>query len=275
MRLNRVMKKLLPITIVLAGLALVTFMLARKKPAVEIPTQSQAPQQEVGKVAESKQVVESKPQADAKSQAVAHTDAKPQGDASVPTAPNGAVAMPVTTEKPHCYRAVFKHKVLESHSDGEVCGHHKNLIHLPHEHVAMNSACVRVDSTPVKFESREQDLVLDPVAGPDSVVSITYCVGEACKAVSKAQCQPVAKANFKKKDEFMDAIGADGGGQELGNWEGKGGNGESDKKLNAALDPAIRREIAHLDDPKPKALKDAGLFAGWVKEEEEELKSCL
>jgi hypothetical protein len=285
------MKKILPLSIVVVGIALLSLVWMKKKHeqvvAQKAPeSAAPAPVGHEARSADRATGVATTPSAPvvisgASSNSTAPTagsapssDAKSAAPSSAAPKVDAALAPVAKLEAPRCYRANYKHKLIESHTDGEVCGHHKNLIRLSTEHGAMTTACVRVDRTPVKFEAKAEGLVLEPVAGPDSEISVTYCVGEACKAL-KDKCVPVAKANVKKKDEFMEAIGGDADGKELGNWEDKKDSDESEKKLNAALDPAIRREIAHLDDPKPKAGQAAGIFADWIKEDEEELKKCL
>src|SRR4051794_4849146 len=110
------MKKLLPITIVLAGLVLVTFMFAKKKPAeIQKVDPTAAPQSEpmADGAAQSQGTGTVVGSGHAPLGAKAHpTQAtQPNGETSTPTAPIAKL------EPPHCYRAVFKHKVIESHND--------------------------------------------------------------------------------------------------------------------------------------------------------------
>lgn len=159
-----------------------------------------------------------------------------------------------------CFSRKFVHKKMSSHSDGEACTQHQNILSLQFpEEITLNknSICVRVNGTPVHFKklkgktnsSKEHHLLIGAVAGPNSVITARYCLGST-------SCPEDCKV---PKDDFMDAIG---GITETGMDPNNYTHWESDKKGPGKEEKQLDRELAGLDkvlsgDEKMKT------FKGW------------
>ena len=112
----------------------------------------------------------------------------PQAQAPAPVlAPAAVPAAPAAPQAPAptCFNQTFTHKELASHSDGEACSQHRNRIAIRHAGVNPSALCVRVDGTPFKFKAvkdkKNKDgltIVFGPVAGPQSRIVASYCVGK-------------------------------------------------------------------------------------------------
>ena len=120
------------------------------------------------------------------------------------------------------------------------------------------SVCVRLNGTPVTYEFVQEKgkagisgIMLGPIAGPESKISVRYCLG-------------VKKCNEECKiphDEFMDAIG--------------GTNPDADLKIPVVKwDPtdaaADNDAVAEVDADLQKELSDADItvFEGWIGNDE-------
>jgi hypothetical protein len=166
------------------------------------------------------------------------------------TNPTTIVPNPVgttTVKTTGCYTTNFKHQRLKGHSNRESCGRHKNIIPLAELRARgdLNGICVRVDGTPVKFMREKSLLVVGPVAGPDSIVSVQYCVG---KSTCTGECSV-------HEDSFMSAIGVVAGdAEEEARWDPSDKNSDSDVTL--ALDGELKRELN--DEVELSA------FKGWL-----------
>ncbi|OFZ52965.1 MAG: hypothetical protein A2428_08440 [Bdellovibrionales bacterium RIFOXYC1_FULL_54_43] len=101
-----------------------------------------------------------------------------------------------------CVVARFQHKALPGHRDRENCGKHRNFVELGTAkdlaHINWKSVCLRVDGVPTHFERGSKGIVFGPLAGPESSISVRYCLG---KASCNNDCTP-------PRDGFLDAIGA-------------------------------------------------------------------
>lgn len=172
-----------------------------------------------------------------------------------------------------CFQVEFKHKKIASHSDGEACTHHQNLVHVPiPEGMAINakSVCIRVNGTPVNFKklnNQPTDFVIDSVAGPNAVISARFCTGAL-------NCSENCKV---PKDEFLTAIGADtdsfAAPGKIVQW-----NPANDKKKPNNNEVELDRELSSLGDALKDAkgaARDVNLFDGWILENETPSKACL
>jgi hypothetical protein len=152
----------------------------------------------------------------------------------------------------------FKHKKTPGHDSAEACSHHKNLVSVSHASVNSKSVCVRVNNVPVKYERvGKSDFLIGSIAGPDSTITVRYCIGQtSCTTEKKEDCQV-------PKDEFLDAIG--GGDPDDGNvaqWENTGNNA-ADAKLNND----VKRELADIDGSAPEDHSThVSVFKGWIDE---------
>ncbi len=109
--------------------------------------------------------------------------AAPLPPASVDTgAPRVASAEALPPESA-CYNVTYRHRPTAGHLSREKCGEHANLIQLSlrESRARLNSAsiCVRLDGTPVPFERVRDTLWVGPLAGPNSVIQVHYCLGRA------------------------------------------------------------------------------------------------
>ncbi|HTL11948.1 MAG TPA: hypothetical protein VL588_05650 [Bdellovibrionota bacterium] len=201
--------------------------------------QGQGPSGSTQQAAPGKPAVESIP---------AQTPAAPGGSkpthTAAPSSPEVAKAPAPAAPVIHddCHVVTFKHQDLASHRDGEACLHHRNLLKIPAERLNGRSVCVRVNNKPVKFaldKKHAGQILIPAVAGPESVISVSYCTG-------KLTCAEDCKV---PKDEFLAAIGgADDGGA------GFGGGSE---------DAALEKELKALNGAAGGGSSNAA-FAGWI-----------
>ncbi|HLD99506.1 MAG TPA: hypothetical protein VJB59_04565 [Bdellovibrionota bacterium] len=126
------------------------------------------------------------------------SEPEPQGPAKTPaTSPNESVV-----PRSGCLVARFQHKALPGHRDRENCEKHRNFVELGTAkevaHINWKSVCLRVDGVPTHFERGSKGIVFGPLAGPESSISVRYCLG---KALCYNDCTP-------PRDGFLEAIGA-------------------------------------------------------------------
>ena len=158
-----------------------------------------------------------------------------------------------------CFLATYHHKELPGHKTHKECALHKNYIHLSAVDANLKSVCVRLNGTPVSYEFVQEKktkgvsgIMLGPIAGPDSKISVRYCLG-----IKK--CADDCKI---PQDEFMDAIG--------------GTDKDADPRMPIVKwDPTDQTAsdsdaVAELDSDLQKELSDADLsvFEGWIGNDE-------
>ncbi|MBY0470941.1 hypothetical protein K2X30_07195 [bacterium] len=196
--------------------------------------------------------------------ATAPTATTPAAPATTtPTAQTAAApapaAKPLAPEK-LCYKMTFHHKPSPGHSDRESCSAHKNFIKLTQEDVNLKSFCLRVDNVPVKYQvvktkktKKLIGLMIEPVAGPNSVITANFCTG---KMTCKEDCKI-------PKDSFMDAIGGEDNNAKTENvqivqWDPteKG----TDKDVSAQLEAELKKELAGTSGLK--------VFEDWVNDDQ-------
>jgi hypothetical protein len=178
-------------------------------------------------------------------------------------APSGteAAAQPETAKKltENCFTVTYVHKKISSHSDGEACLRHKNLIVLNHPEQAENtkintkSVCIRVNGAATKFAfvpNKSNQVIIGPEAGPHAKITARYCVG-------KSLCQEDCTI---KKDEFMAALGADDSDAAAVDWDGS--------KEVAKEDSELENEMAKLNGNAEKrgGSSRPEVFEGWISE---------
>ena len=125
-----------------------------------------------------------------------------------------------------CFTQNYQHQPTAGHVDRESCASHANVLTLD---PSIRALCVRVDGVPVAYERKKEKILIGPLAGPDSVVSVSYCLG-------KSTCQTPCQI---PKDGFMSAIGA---GEDvepqapavLVNWDP--GDSDSARDVTAGID---------------------------------------
>jgi hypothetical protein len=174
---------------------------------------------------------------------------------------------------PTCFKLEFNHPKTAGHNSDESCSQHKNLLKLGHTQYNKKSVCVRVNNTPVKFEihpKNSDQLLVGAVAGPDSKISVSYCLQEN---LCKEDC-------VVPRDEFMDALS--GGISEDGKaiaWDDSQEGSETAQKTKS-LEKTMKRELAALNEGSEAADGSAesssdglALFRGW-KVEKENAPSC-
>jgi hypothetical protein len=156
--------------------------------------------------------------------------------------------------KPECFTVGFKHKALAAHRDGEACLNHDNAFKIEHARLNTKTVCVRVNGTPVKHtlvKSKPGLVVIGPVAGPESLVTVRWCTD---KTTCKENCAV-------PKDDFMDAIGGmeDAAGAYV-QWDAADG-----KKGPSADEVRLEKELKTFGGGKRE------LFEQWVAEREPKL----
>ncbi len=176
------------------------------------------------------------------------TDPKTAADPKMVVAP----AKPVEPE-PACYTVTYTHKAAAGHKNMDECSQHRNLIKLGDSKVSLKSVCVRVDGTPVKFDWVKSSILLGPVAGPNTKISVRYCQPKA-----KDTCADDCKL---PKDDFMAALGGDD--EKIAKHQAKNGK-------MAKWDPSDAQEdsdvAAQVDSEMQKELADGidlATFEGW------------
>lgn len=112
---------------------------------------------------------------------------------------------PVQENRSGCFLAKFEHHRTRGHTTREECSRHQNEIVLSQDNGVLRAIqektpiCVKLNGTPLEFEKKGNRISFANVAGPDSVVTIQYCLG---KSKCTDPCGP-------KKDAFLSAVGAD------------------------------------------------------------------
>ncbi|MBC7691508.1 MAG: hypothetical protein H7222_07040, partial [Methylotenera sp.] len=171
------------------------------------------------------------------------------------TSPSKELAKETPAEvKPvaNCYVVNFKHKASSHHKTRQACAQHRNFLKLTDSTINLKSVCVRVDGIPVAYEqvkekgkSEVSGLMLAGIAGPDSKISLKYCI-------NKHDCNEDCKV---PKDEFMDAIGgtdpAENGKVAVVRWDPS--DAENDRDVVAEMDSEIKKELS-----------ESAVFADWV-----------
>ena len=161
-----------------------------------------------------------------------------------PTSITGVQTIPENV----CFTVNYKHKPTDGHKNIDDCSTHKNVIDFKtnktHPDISSKNVCIRVDETPVKFETIKSKWIIGPIAGPSSVISVRYCPAKI-----------IQDCNIPK-DSFIDAIG---GEQENDaktvNWDG---SKEANKDIE--VDSELGSEIY------PEGTNSSGLtlFDGWT-----------
>ncbi|MGZ3688699.1 MAG: hypothetical protein ACXWP5_12445 [Bdellovibrionota bacterium] len=170
-----------------------------------------------------------------------------KSQATLPSAPAPKIA-----KRPTCFTLDYHHLPTAGHIDEESCSQHRNLLKLKHSRPL--AVCVRVNGRPVRFQrvkGRSDELMLEPVAGPQSKISIRYCT-------EKSGCP--AQDCKVPKDEFMSALGgeANDGPADGGVWD------PSEAKETARMNGELRRELAELDSASGTDTGASHLFKGWT-----------
>lgn len=170
-----------------------------------------------------------------------------------PTAP-GVTEKEKVTPALGCLSWTFTHAKTPGHKDRESCTQHRNLVKIPAiKDLNLKSLCVRVDGTPVRFETQKQGdevaLLIGAIAGPGSKITIRGCG-------LKATCNDDCKI---PKDEFMASIGGDeeadapSPNRKIAKWDPH--QKEEAQGLSAEMDAEIQKEIADAQNLKT--------FNGW------------
>ena len=176
---------------------------------------------------------------DSESQAV-----KSKAEAEI--AASKSVAAPAPA--PECVTITYRHRASAKHKLGEECVLHGNRLELPQvlRDAKFTSFCVRVDGVAVRAQREKNHFTLAATRKPTSVISVQGCPKD--KACAQ-DCTPA-------RDAFMDGLVGDDSGAGQGAGQGAGWKGEADAV--AALDPAVKRELAALDEESMSDAWDSG-----------------
>lgn len=153
-----------------------------------------------------------------------------------------------------CVTVAFQRKRNAGCTSDEGCTQMRNLIRIKHENP--KSVCIRVNGTPVKFETvkgKSNEFMIGNVAGLKAEITARYCVG-------KANC---GENCVVPKDDFMDSIG---GGEnfapapaQIAGWDSE--KADKDADVGAHLDAEMKKELDRLDAPE----QTAQVFQDWIR----------
>ena len=175
---------------------------------------------------------------------------------------------------PSCYTLAFHHKALKTHASDDECSHHRNLVKLGHADVNVSTVCIRVNGAAVHHQMTGQndEFVIGAVAGPKDVITASFCVG---KVKCTASCN-YPKQEKVKRDEFLDAIGADADEADPVAAQWQAGDSAKSKEVEKALDGDLRKDLEEQEVPgKRTAANNSRLpiFRDWTSVEQSE--SCV
>ncbi len=233
-------RRLIAATFLLTGAGGASWFLLRPAQAPSSPAAAAA-----GPAASAPQPVGSALLHQPEAQPVAQAPVSPPLSAQLavpPNAPRGAAPAsqaPAAAAAPRgsCFTLSFTHPKAPGHEDLDDCAQHRNLVRAPQAEANPQTVCVRVDGTPVAFERTPKGFLLGPVAGPQSTITVRYCLG-------KPTCIDPCQA---PRDEFMAALGANPA-----------------QRAETSLG-TVEQEMAHeLADHA-----DLALFSGWVSGKEQ------
>ena len=102
-----------------------------------------------------------------------------------------------------CFAYEYHHTEAAAGKDIEDYLDYTNAFAIEHGPVNSKSVCVKVNQKPVKFKitqyKGQQEIEIGSVVGPDSVIRVSYCVGQA----------PCKEACAVKANRFMDDLTAE------------------------------------------------------------------
>ncbi|MBI2712461.1 MAG: hypothetical protein HYX41_06360 [Bdellovibrio sp.] len=187
---------------------------------------------------------------------ITHNSTTPRGGA-VPTSQPVQVAV---GQKEGCFEITFKHRAIASHSDGEACLKHSNLIILQNPKLNLVSAinpssvCIEVNGEVVKFKKvpgHPEQFIIGPEAGPNATITARGCLG-------KSQC---TKKCVLKTDHFMKSLGLEENPEQANarkNWNGT----SDDTQEDTALNKEVKESHALLNSSAETSGET--LFSGWI-----------
>lgn len=180
-----------------------------------------------------------------------------------------APAQPVAASG--CFEMNFHHRKLPTHADAESCQRHKNRLKLAHPLKELKALCVRIDGDAVPYEKIakiDDEILVAPLAGPNSMIKVSYCMGSAKCGDFKESCKIKPR-----KDAFLEAVGGvaeekDNG--QVAGWDAEGAS-EADKKAVRE----VASEIQALEgDLKAEKDEDNVEFSGWTSDAESASSAC-
>jgi hypothetical protein len=137
---------------------------------------------------------------------------------------------PIVEAKPvkqnDCFAYEYHHTEAAAGKDIEDYLDYTNAFAVEHGPVNAKSVCVKVNQKPVKFKitqyKGQQEIQIGSVVGPESVIRVSYCVGQA----------PCKEACAVKANRFMDDLTADNDEQDSFKESWDAGN-KNKKELEA------------------------------------------
>lgn len=166
-----------------------------------------------------------------------------------------------------CFEITFKHKKVSSHSDGQACLQHQNLITLQHPKLGLLSAlnpssiCVEVNGEVVKHKKvagHTDQILIGPEAGPNATVTARGCIG-------KSQC---SKKCVLKTDHFMSSLGMDESSDQTHKVGWNGSHQESQE--DTALAKEVKDSHAMLSNASDSDAES--VFNGWIADQYADLQ---
>lgn len=162
-----------------------------------------------------------------------------------------------------CFEITFKHKKMSSHSDGEACLKHQNLITLKHPELNLatvinpESVCIEVNGEVVKHQlvsGHADQILIGPYAGPNATITARACTSKTCQ-----------KKCIAKKDSFMSALGLGEGAMPEGESHVVGWNGSTQEGVEEAELAKEVKDVRHIVAGESLQGRN-GIFDSWIAE---------
>ncbi len=168
------------------------------------------------------------------------------------TAPSSPGSQP-THEENHCYAFEFRHKDEIKSRDIEDFLDFTNAFPIVHANVNPKSICLKVNQKAVNFtiiknKSKQEEVVVGSIVGPESIIRLSYCTGTSrCKE----DCTP-------PKKHYMDELMSDANQEDTfsDSW-GKEPSDESKKEIIKKS-----RELRTIAN-EHKSLNDRAMMRDW------------
>lgn len=127
-------------------------------------------------------------------------------------------AVPAKPEN-NCFTYEYRHQKEALNKDIEDFLDYANAFPVPHDKISQKSVCVKVNGRPTAFklvkntakDGPQQEIVIGSVVGPESLVKVSYCLGDApCKescAVKTNRLMDDLMSDAGDEDEFKESWG--------------------------------------------------------------------
>jgi hypothetical protein len=158
-------------------------------------------------------------QSESKNEVATASDSAAPHPSTQATSPSLPGSQPIH-EDHHCYAFEFRHKEEIKSRDIEDFLDFTNAFPIVHANVNPKSICLKlnqkaVNFTVIKNKSKQEEVVVGSIVGPESIIRLSYCTGTArCKE----DCTPPKKhymdelmSDANQEDNFSDSWGKEAG----------------------------------------------------------------